>query len=356
MKTLMLSTVSAFFRQRAGMFFVFLGILFGFLSGAEHHAFAVFFLTGSYGMAYLFGIWLAYTILCAQFLIQTWKLPTYTFVYNARIWPAEIRLIRFALLALGFLQPILFYGIYLISISVQDKILSRLWPVIPFYLFFIFSIAFIAEWRVRNPVLYVAKTNNSFFKSPFPRPVSWLYWAIEWMFREKGITMLAGKLGAVLVSVGTMLYYSTDNYDIRLPAVGLSLAYMLNLGISYEFFKWESQVWLWGRSMPVSNARRFLRILAFHAIIILPETLAAMRNGPLNFVEIIQLYLLGLALITLSHLFFYRKNGIQEDSMGAYLFGFIGLTLLILYKIPLLMIAGAAIVFSFFVFPKWYKV
>ena len=58
MKTILISTVSEFFKQRAGMFFVLIGILFGFLGGREHHAFAAFFLTDRFGMLYLFGIWL----------------------------------------------------------------------------------------------------------------------------------------------------------------------------------------------------------------------------------------------------------------------------------------------------------
>lgn len=91
-----------FFRQRAGMFLVLLGVLFGFLSANEHHAFAVFFLTGTYGMLALFVIWLIYSLLCAQFLINTWKLPEYTFIYHARMWPAQLRMRRFAIQALGF--------------------------------------------------------------------------------------------------------------------------------------------------------------------------------------------------------------------------------------------------------------
>jgi hypothetical protein len=262
MRTLMISTVSAFFRQRAGMFFVVLGVLFGFLSGREHHAFAVFFLTGSFGMWYLFGIWLLYALICVQFLMQVWKLPEYTFIYHCRMWPGFKRLIRFTILGLGFLQPILFYGIYLISIAIQDQVTDRVWPIFIFYLILTCVIAAAAEWRIRKPVLYVARNSSPLIVLPFKRPGSWIYWTMEWLFRERGITMLMGKLGAILVSVGTMLYYSTDQYDIRLPAVGLSFAYMLNLGISYEFFKWETNIWLWGRSLPFSQRNRFFKMLS----------------------------------------------------------------------------------------------
>ncbi len=356
MKMLMLSTVSEFFRQRAGMFFVLMGMLFGFLSGAEHRAFALFFLTGSYGMLYLFAIWLCYTLLSLQFVSNLWKQPDYAFIYHVRIWPLYKRAYRFAMLAIGFLQPILYYGVYLVSIAVQDKAMYRLRAVPFFYFFLILIIVSGAEWRIRNPQLFVAREGRSWIKWPFPRKNSWIYWSLEWLFREKGVTLLAGKLGSVLVAVCTLLYYLTDTYDLRLPAVGLSLAYLLNIGISYELYRWESEVWLWGRSLPVSGLRRLGRIISMHAIIILPETLVAVRNGALTFYEVLQLYTLGLAVLSFVHVFFYRRSQSLEDSIQTVLFGFVGLTLLILYKIPLLLIAACIFIFALYIFPKWYRV
>lgn len=356
MKTLLLVTVTEFFKQRAGMFFVLLALLFGFLSGAEHHAFAVFFLTASSGMLYLGVIWLAYTLLCAQFLAALWKHPEYAFIYNARLWPGSLRTFRFGLLAIGFLQPLIYYGVYLIAVAVQDKLLAGLWPIFPYYFLLIIILGAMAEWRIRNPQIFVEKDKKRFFKWPFKRFRSWTWWSLEWLFQEKGVTLLAGKLGAMLFTSGTLLYYSTDQYDLRLPAVGLSLAYLLNMGISFELYKWESETWLWGRSLPVPRWRRIGRIFLIHAIIIVPETLVSVRNGALSLFEMMQLYILGLSVLVTAHLFFYKKEGLLEECMQAFLFGFIGLTLLILYKIPILIIAGMFVTFSFLAYPRWFRV
>lgn len=361
MKMLLISTVSAFFRQRAGTFLVLLAVLFGFLSANEHHAFAVFFLTGTYGMLSLFVIWLIYSLLCMQFLVNTWKLPEYTFIFHARTWPAFLRIRRFAVQALGFLQPLLYYGIYLLAIAVQDKLLIRLWPVVPFYIVLILILTLAAEWRIRKPVLYVPAKGKGLIKWPFSwpvfrRPTSWLYWSMEWLVRERGITLLAGKLGAMLVAAGTMLYYSTGEYDIRMPAVGMSLAYMLNLGLSLELYQWESDIWLWGRSLPMPGWKRWGRVVTAHIVLIVPETLVVLRSGALGISEVAQLYLLGLAILIVSHLYLYKRAGLPENAMQSFLFAFIGLTLLILYKIPLLLIVGLSIAFSLYAFPKWCKI
>lgn len=263
-----------------------------------------------------------------------------------------MRFYRFTLLALGFIQPLIYYGIYLISIAVQDKLLSRVWPIFIFYGFLSLAIVASAEWRIRSPRLFVSKKQGI---SQFPRPVSWIYWSLEWIIREKGITLLVCKTGSAIVFVGTLLYYGTDpSYDLRLPAIGLSLGYLLNIGLSYELFQWESSVWLWNRSLPTSINLRFIRTLILHMILILPETLIVFRYNVLTFLEAMQLYSLGLAVLMLFHIYLYKRNGLLEDTTQAVLAGFVLLTLLVLYKIPVLMITITVLVYTYYMYPKWY--
>ena len=160
----------------------------------------------------------------------------------------------------------------------------------------------------------------------------------------------------MLVAAGTMLYYSSGEYDIRMPAVGMSLAYLLNLGLSFELYQWEAEIWLWGRSLPLPVWGRWVRIMAAHAILIIPETLVVLRSGALGFSEIGQLYVLGLTILIISHLYFYKRSGLPENAMQVFLFGFTGLTLIILYKIPLLLNACCGMLFSLYAFPRWCKI
>ena len=336
------------------MFFVFLGILFGFLSGREHHAFGVFFLTDNFGMLYLFAVWILYTALCIHFLLNLWKKQEYGFVYLTRLWSNAKRFSRFIILALGFIQPLLFYGIYMISVALQDNLLSRTMPIFLFYFMLILAITGSAEWRIRNPHLFVNK-KQGFGNWKLPRPNSWIYWSLEWLVREKGITLLVCKTGSAIAFVCTLIYYSTDSYDLRLPAIGLSLGYLLNIGLSFELFQWENSVWLWNRSLPISIHKRFTRLIILHLVIILPETLIALRYNLLDFLEILQLYGLGLSIILLFHAYLYNKGGLLEDTTQGVLIGFVILTLLIMYKIPVFAIAFVALACAYFVFLKWYS-
>ncbi|HEV7379347.1 MAG TPA: hypothetical protein VGN64_06105 [Dyadobacter sp.] len=354
MKTLFQSTVAEFFRQRSGMFFVVIAVLFGFLSGREHYAFAVFFLTDQFGILYLLAIWVAYTLFCGHFLINLWRQPEYHFIYHTRLWGRVERLIKFSWIGAGFLQPLLFYGIYIFCIAYQNGLLVSYWPVPVYFILLCLLLSAFASWRVHHPDLIVAHQKKINLVK-FPRPVNWLWWSVEWLFREKGVTVLLCKAGAAVVFVCTLLYYGTDDYDLRLPAIGLSLGYLLNIGLSWEIFQWENVIWMWGRSLPLSTSRRWLRVIAVHALIILPETLICLRYDVITFVEMVQLYALGLSLLLLFHTRLYKKSGLLEDAMQPAFAGFVILTLLIMYKIPVLIIALTAMLYAGYTFFRSYS-
>jgi len=138
--------------------------------------------------------------------------------------------------------------------------------------------------------------------------------------------------------------------------IGVLLAYLLNLGLSLELYQWEAEIWLWGRSLPVPVWKRWGRVVAAHIVLIVPETVVMLRNGALGFAEVAQLYLLGLSILIVLHLYLYKKAGLPENALQVILFGFVGLTLIILYKIPLLLLAACGMLFSLYAFPKWCKV
>jgi hypothetical protein len=349
MKTLLMSTVREFFRQRAGFFLVAIFLIFGFLTGREHYAFALFFLTGDWGMVILFMIWGSYGLLCAQFIARQWMRPEYVFLHNVRLWSPAKRFFRLFLMALGFIQPLLFYGVYVLSIARQENILGTGWPLFVYWLLLCLALMVVTEWRLRNPDV-ASSARKSSLRLPFKRPASMIFWTLEWVLRERGLTLLLTKAGAILFVTATLVYDHTGDYDVRLPAIGFTLAYLMNIGLSQELFAWDNQVWLWGKSLPISHWKRFLNIVALHAILILPETFVAVRGDSMDSLsgwEWMQIFGLGLACLLLHHVRLYRKDYDPETNSQSLLVGYLVLTFLILYSVPVwglgLLLSGWAV-------------
>lgn len=334
-QTLLISTVREFFRQRAGFFLIAIFLIFGFLTGREHYAFALFFLTDDWGMAILFGVWGTYTLLCAQFIAHQWLRPEYVFLHNVRLWPPAKRFFRLFVMALGFIQPLLLYGVYVLSIARQEKIIGKSWPLFVFWPLLCLVLVGVTEWRLRKPDV-ASSDRKAGVRLPFKRPATMIFWTLEWLLRERGLTLLLTKLGAILFVTATLVYDRTGDYDLRLPALGFTLAYLMNIGLSQELYEWENRVWLWGRSLPISRTKRFLQVVILHSILILPETFIAVRGGAdsLTAGEWMQVYGLGLACLLLYHVQLYRPTYAPEKASQNLLVGYLVLTFLILYSVP----------------------
>lgn len=232
--------------------------------------------------------------------------------------------------------------------------MAKTWPVFPYWLLLSLVLMSVAEWRLRNPDQTTA--TKTVFRLPFGRPTNFVFWTLEWLLRERGFTLLLSKVGVFLFMIAAQVYDSTGTYDLRLPAVGFTLAYLLNAGLSYELYRWENEVWLWGKSLPFGKLTRFGRVIILHAILLLPEAFLAVSYGTrLEWYELAQLYTLGLGALVLYHTSLYRSPKLREETLQPVAIGFIILTFAILYKIPVALLALALLVGAFAGWQRWYS-
>ncbi len=345
MKALFRATVGEFYRQRAGFFLVIILLAFGFLSAREHAGIAVFLVSGRHGIISLATLWASYTLMAQVFWNTLWSSPRYSFVYHTRLLPAGRRLCWLGALAAGFLIPPLLYGAWIAHIAVNEGIFTRSIPVFAIWLAMWLLLILRADHKLRNQDTAISKKATP-GRLRFKRPVSWAFWTLEWIFREKSLTLLLCKTGSLLFTAGTLTYYGTDDYDLRLPAIGLSMAALANTGLSYEIFRWETGIWLWSRSLPLSSLTRMRRLTLIHFLLLVPDFLLTIRYGYslLSFDEMARIFLLQLSLLLWYHSSLYKEKPLLEDSLGVVFVVFIIATILILYSIPLLVLAGALLV------------
>src|SRR5690606_24960391 len=156
-----------------------------------------------------------------------------------------------------------------------------------------------------------------------------------------GLTLLLCKLGAAIGTAATLLYYGTDTYDLRLPAIGLSVSTLANIGLSYEIFQWDQKQWQWGQTLPLSLARRAFDLAAIHFLLLVPDFLIIVRYGwhLLRVGDLLQLILLQLCILLAYHSDLYRTRLPLEKMLGRVFVGVVTLTLMVLYKIQLPILA-----------------
>jgi len=348
MHTLFRSTVGEFYRQRAGFFLIVILLAFGFLSAREHVGIAVFLLADKYGMISLAIVWVLYTLMAQIFWNALWSSPGYSFVYHARLLPAARRFSWLGVLAAGFLIPPLLYGAWIVNVALGEGIFDRSIPVLCIWAGMWLVLILWANRKLSNQDTAVSKKNVP-AALRFKRPVSWVFWTLEWLLREKSLTLLLCKAGSLLFTITTLAYYGTDDYDLRLPAIGLSMAVLANIGLSYEVFHWETNIWPWARSLPISFLTRTGRLILVHFLLLAPDFLLTIRYGYhlLGFDEMSKIFFLQLSVLLWYHSSLYKEKPLLEDSLGAVFILFIVLTVLILYSTPLVLLAAALLAGGF---------
>lgn len=334
MDILMQTTVREFYKQRAGFFMVVILCGFGFMTPREHFGIAVFFLTssplnfGAFSTLYVGLVWF--------FWNHLWKSRAYSFIYLLRLLPLRTRLVELICIAVGLLLPLILYFIWIFFVAAQLSLWNSLLTRSVFLLLWTGTLVAAGNYRLTHPnTSYTKRTVRSFLKRK--RPVSMPLWTIEWLFRERGLTLLLTKLGSSLTIAATLWYYSTDEFDLRLPAVGLSFAALANLGISYETYRWRVEAWSWSRTLPLKRRQRVLDIVFTHFLLLIPELFVITRYGlsELEVVDLIQLFFFIWSILISYHGLLSFFNLPFENSLKRLFFPYIVLTILIMYQIPL---------------------
>ncbi len=336
--------VTEFYKQRIGFFVVSAAFAFGILSGREHVNIAQTALTNLPFLGLICSLWTGYTLMVIQWIRHHLSLPEYRFLYALRTIRSGQRMRYFLYTTLQLLAPVLLYGLFIVCIAFQKNILMPVIILVSVIALLIMSTLLLLEWLIRHPAIRSQSVRRKTLN--LKRPVSFSYWTLEWLLRERTLTLLITKTASAVLIAGVILYYQTGEYDLRLPALGLTLATLLNTGLSAELFSWQNHTWLWLRSLPVSPQKQIIRILTIHFTILLPEIVITWRYGwgSLQWWEMIQLNLFCLTLILLVHSLFYLLNQTLEEMVRLLFWLFIGLTFIIMYKTSISVVAAIMLV------------
>lgn len=344
--------VTQFYKQRIGFFAVIAAIAFGVLTGREHTYIAETAIANLPFLGVICLFWLGYSLMVWSWIRHHLSLPEYRFIFSIRTVPFRERVRYFLQLGIYLQIPVLLYAAFILSIGLRKNAHYPVSILAVYVSALIVSTGLVIEWIIRNPVYKSNSLQRQILN--FNRPVSFTFWILEWLLRERTLTLMITKVASSILIAATMLYYQTGEYDIRLPALGLSLATMLNAGLSTEIFFWQNRQWAWIRSLPVPSVQYIQSILKTHILLLIPELLLTWRYGfsSLYGVEIIQLNLLSVSLILGIHARIYWYNRQLEDLIRKLFWLYILLTFVILYKTNLLFIAIIVITLAGIIYKK----
>ncbi len=354
MNILFKSLVLSFYRQRTGFFFVVLLLAFGIMSSREHLALAALIMGNFLALGITGLLWAAYMGMAGGYCITLLHQKNYQFVRETYLLPAHVRWRLWLEVSAGLSAPVLTYGAFILVTGLQQRAFVACTLLTAILLLLLTGTAFLLERRTRIPLdSFGAVSRKAVLALPFRRKASWPLWTLEWLFRERGISLLLTKTMTFVLLAGVLPYYTPDTYDLRFPAFLFLVLSLLHIGLCRELFYWEHTVWSWQRSLPHSLLQRYSRLLLVLALLLLPEIFLTLRYGNLSATEILQLSLFSLSLVACYYTTLLVANPPLEAISGRLFAAFVAITFIILYHTPLSLAAVSLLVTSGLLFRKY---
>jgi hypothetical protein len=243
----------------------------------------------------------------------------------------------------------------MIKIGVEQSKFLETSVIIGFNIVLVITGIIVYEYRLKHPNVVRASSKPiqnllSRFKTP-----SYLFF-IRYLFAKQPVLLLLSKVFTCFMLIGVCGLYPTDAYDERLLALGGLFAAAGHTVFCQQFFYYENQFLSFNRNLPLSSQQRILGYSLTYSLLLIPELIVLLRNLPegVNYLFALQLIIFILSMIFLNHHTQYINNVSTDTYLQRLFFAGILFLLLIMFKIPVILMALVNFSLAIFVFHKNY--
>ncbi|GAB3321417.1 hypothetical protein GCM10027299_15810 [Larkinella ripae] len=325
--------VRQFYLQNTGLFLVVLLLGFGFMSSNEHIALATYVLHDPFFLSGYIALWLLYTLYAIRFSWQTFQ--TNDLLQFFRLVSVGRRWLIVYLLHLQLLAPVVLYAGFMGWVGQQQPttIASEILIVVVGFLSLL-PIPFVERaLRNPNPEQFTGHL-GAWFRQRFATPYPLFF--IRYLFREQPATLFLTKTGSCLLTVGILALYPTDDYDLRLLALGMLLSAVFHAGVVFELYQFEATQLRLLRNLPLTRFERGVTYAGILSLLISPEAFLFLYRLPadVSVFAVAGVWLFGLSLLLLQYTFLLTRHHERDRFMGRIFWPLIGYFLLIMYRLP----------------------
>jgi len=163
----------------------------------------------------------------------------------------------------------------------------------------------------------------------------------EWILRQQPLMMIGTKLFSGIILLGVSELYKTDHYDLRLMGMGTVMAFSANINIIWELHRFNNIHLSILRNLPIPLVNRIGYFMVTTLLLLIPEIGVIVKHflAGFNALELLSVVLFGISIPVLFYGCLYLEDRGKDQLMTIVFFIAIALTLVILFQIPLIILA-----------------
>ncbi len=335
-------------RQSAGMYLLIGLAAFSFLTRDMHIELATLFMARAEFLAIIIIAWGLHVLKTSLFFVKTMQQPSYEFLFDVALFPKKKKWLELLQMQVSLNVIFLSYAIFMLFIGIQHgKWLSVGILVTANAAYSIIPIL----WKSRllqHPGTFNRK--NSIFSVRFPKIAlsKWLFFPAFLLKREPTYLLLQKLFAAVMITA-MAYFYPTDDFDERLLKLGLLLVASGYFTLTQHFQNFYENSMLFSRNLPISAGSIFVGFVINAFVFTLPELLFFISYLPedIHLLIILDTYMYVVAAAVFWQVALFWID-MQNANMNTFLFvGQMALVILLMFKIPLAIIAILLFLISF---------
>ena len=347
--------IRSFYLENASFFLLVLGIAGGFMRDVEHVALAEFFVSRIYLLLIPYAFWILYGFKILRFNATCLQKPENQFFYQLIFFSRSSQFLISGLVVVTQLVPALLYGFFLIATAAKYSLYDSLMVIVGC----LGSLALVLVFHVNR---LIRKPNQDKRTSSFIRMINRLIvrpyplFSIEWLSRKKTLMLLGTKVFCILILLAVSKLYTTDQYDLRLMGMALTIVVGASAQIMFEIHRFDNYHFALARQLPIPFVRRMGYLLLTVILILIPEAgiLVTYYPAELSSIEMVEGLLFLVAGLVFWYGLLYRRD-IEQEVLTKIVFACTMLAIvLILFKVPLWGLATIAFLLAVFWSQKHY--
>jgi len=344
-----------YYRENTGFFLILVLVLFGLFTPKSHLDLAnIAALSPVFLLLAYFLPWTLYTLKTLFYVSSQLKKEENSFFLAFRLFSVSSQIGAFVKVQFVLLQPVLFFALLILWRAFLLHGYASILLICLFLIAALFLPALFWLRQIRNPS---DKSIGLSFRLPaffrFPRGHSF-YFLRKLLHHEPALFFITKMLSGFLL-LGSIALIRTDSYDERLISLAILLAGFAHLGLSEIFYQFEWELPLL-KNLPWTNGKRFSTQLFSWLPVLAPEFVMLWRSLPSEYGWIYWIsapfFLLSLPYFLSAFRFF--SGEIQKNSERILPITFFGTGFAIMYKTPVLALAGIFLLTSFFLIQRYY--
>jgi hypothetical protein len=273
-----------FYIQNTGFFLVLFYLLFGVVNGANllaYHKGLMLGFLGNYSFLFLVCLlWTSYALKCAGFILKTFQLPGYDFLFptmGSIDKPARIRI--WFLLHTAIYMPVLVYAGIAVLVGIQQHY------YIPAGLILVLNIAnciwplTLYERKLAQPdIIFFTGHLQRWLNRHFTKPPV-LFFLYE-LFTNFPRRIVSTKLFSAAVLWLTFLVMRQGEYfDLRGLQLGVMISVLSHLQLMVHHRAFDDTYLNFMENLPIKLSTHYLRLIGIYLIMFLPEMIIITANA-----------------------------------------------------------------------------